>query len=263
MFFANLLTQSLHCIQAAEMIASPSILLRGQMRQFQLREATSDALVFDRIIAKRQYDLRRLRRVNELGEFVAGAIKATGKHPLVLDLGANIGASSMFFADHIQDALVVALEPDPGNFKVLTENIDPLCVQPMLAAISSSKGYARLVDPGEGHWGYRTEKMTAQANAPGLVPCLTVNDIYAQLHSRCFPFLVKIDIEGSEADLFSRNTEWVARTPLIIVELHDWLLTKGGSSRSFLRCISRHNRDFVSLGEEIYSIANDLGRRSP
>jgi hypothetical protein len=58
--------------------------------------------------------------------------------------------------------------------------------------------------------------------------------------------------------VFSENTEWIARTPLVIVELHDWLLPKAGTSRPFLQCISQLNRDFVSIGEDIYSIANDL-----
>ena len=38
------------------------------------------------------------------------------------------------------------------------------------------------------------------------------------------PFIVKVDIEGFEADLFSANTQWVGRTPIIITELHNWLI---------------------------------------
>ena len=70
------------------------------------------------------------------------------------------------------------------------------------------------------------------------------------------PFLAKIDIEGAEADLFSRDTDWIDQFPLIIVELHDWLLPKQGTSRNFLRCIAARNRDFVYLGENIFSIRN-------
>lgn len=70
--------------------------------------------------------------------------------------------------------------------------------------------------------------------------------------------MVKIDIEGGESDLFSANTEWVAKTPLIIIELHDWLLTGTANSRTFLQCIAGHNRDFVHIGENVFSIDNDL-----
>ena len=70
--------------------------------------------------------------------------------------------------------------------------------------------------------------------------------------------LVKVDIEGAESDLFADNTEWVARTPLLIIELHDWLMPKGRTSQSFLQCIAKHDRDIVYRGEDIYSIANDF-----
>jgi FkbM family methyltransferase len=233
-------------------VSSRSISVRGQTRPFYLRDGTSDVTVFDQVITRRQYDLRRLKRVSDLVAYLAHR-KAGGKAPFILDAGANIGASAMFFADHIQDAVILALEPDAGNFALLSKNIDRRYVQPMQTALSSTGGFARIVDPGEGHWGYRTEKQDGSG-----IPCVTVNDIYAQAEARCFPFIVKIDIEGGEADLFSQNTEWVSRTPLLIVELHDWLLPRTGNSRHFLRCVSQLDRDFVYIGEDIYSISNSI-----
>jgi hypothetical protein len=90
------------------------------------------------------------------------------------------------------------------------------------------------------------------------VPNVTINDIYRARGAGFFPFIVKIDIEGAERELFSDNIEWVARTPLIIIELHDWMLPKAGTAAPFLACMSRHDRDFVSRGENVYSFANDL-----
>ena len=36
--------------------------------------------------------------------------------------------------------------------------------------------------------------------------------------------LIKIDIEGGESELFEKNIEWIEKFPLIIIELHDWML---------------------------------------
>ena len=91
--------------------------------------------------------------------------------------------------------------------------------------------------------------------------CITVNEIYASRSQDCSPFIVKIDIEGGESALFSTNTEWVATTPLIIIELHDWLLPGKAASRSFLQCIAGQDRDFVYIGENIFSIDNNLTMR--
>lgn len=70
------------------------------------------------------------------------------------------------------------------------------------------------------------------------------------------PYIAKIDIEGGEEALFSCDTEWVDRFPLLIIELHDWLLPRSGSSRNFLSCVARRDRDFVYLGENVFPIRN-------
>jgi FkbM family methyltransferase len=234
---------------------SRDILVRGKTRPFYLRDGTTDDQIFELILARRQYDLERLRRANELASFLSRQHKDTGKRRIIIDAGANIGASTVFFADHVPDAFIFAIEPE-ANFRLLSKNVENLqSVRAVEAAIAAKKGRMRVIDPGIGHWGFRTESTSA---ADGTVPCITVSDIYRQMEARCFPFLVKVDIEGGEADLFSANTKWVARTPVIVVELHDWLLPKSANSRAFLQCISTLNRDFVYIGENIYSIANDL-----
>ena len=229
----------------------------GKTRKIHFRAKTTDEPVLRQILVQQQYNLGRLRRANELRGFLERQ-KATGKAPLIVDAGANIGAAAIFFASVIPDAMVVAIEPDAENFRLLDMNVAGLRVEAVRAAVSASTGAARLIDPGEGHWGYRTENLPDGVAADGAVPRVTINDIYRRHAADCFPFLVKIDIEGGEADLFSGATEWVARTPVVIVELHDWLLTRSANSRTFLQCIAQLDRDFVFLGEDVYSIANDL-----
>jgi hypothetical protein len=60
------------------------------------------------------------------------------------------------------------------------------------------------------------------------------------------------------ADATACNTGWVAGTPLIVTELHDWLFPRQGTALPFLRCVSALDRDFVYSGEDVFSIANDL-----
>ncbi len=229
---------------------------RGR-RQFHFRQESSDEVVFKQVLEQQQYDLRRLRRVSELFGFVQRQ-EARGLRPLVVDAGANIGASAVYFAGNLPNVLVVAIEPDLENFKLLCKNVEGTGVEPVHAAVSSTGGRAQVFDPGEGHWGYRTRPIAEDGAEAGSVNRVTVNEIYSSHATGFFPFIVKIDVEGAEQDVFSENTEWIARTPLVIVELHDWMLPKAGTSRPFLRCISQLNRDFVTIGEDVYSIANDL-----
>ena len=94
------------------------------------------------------------------------------------------------------------------------------------AAVSATTRRARVVDPGRGSWAYRTQSIADDDTATDAVPRIRINDIFQAHTAAKFPFTIKIDIEGAEGDLLSGNTEWVAHTPLIIVELHDWLLPR-------------------------------------
>jgi len=229
----------------------------GGQRKFFFRDKTTDERVLHEAFRNQQYELGRLRRSSELKDFLARQ-KKTGKSPLVIDAGANIGASAIVFASMIPGAKVVAIEPHAENFEFLARNVERLPIEPMRAALSAALGHARVVDPGEGHWGYRTENLSSAAPASAAIPRVTVGEIYERYSGTAFPFIVKVDIEGGEADLFAANTEWVGNTPLLIVELHDWLLPRSASSRMFLRCVSQLDRDFVYIGEDVYSIANNL-----
>jgi len=228
----------------------------GTKRQFYFRAKSSDENVIDAIFVKRQYDMfAGLPRVRELLTHIHNIQQSTGRNPLIVDAGANIGASSISLSGSAPGAVVVAIEPDAGNYRLLRQNTEGLNIEPIHAAISSNAGRMRIIDPGQGHWGYRTQP--TKNNTPDSVVCITINDLYKRYRQTCFPFITKIDIEGGEADLFSDNTEWVELTPILIIELHDWLLPKSGNSRSFLRCISGLNRDFLFFGENVYSISND------
>jgi FkbM family methyltransferase len=237
--------------------SSAPFLLGTTTRQLFFRKQSTDESVIKQVLIDQQYNLARIGRSGELLAF-AKQQEANGRRPLIVDAGANMGAASIYFIANMPNALVVAIEPDLENFKLLSKNVEGLNVEAIRSAISFATGRVRVVDPGRGHWAYRTQPISEGADVGDAVPSITINDIYDSHRSAFFPFIVKIDVEGAEADLFSGNTEWVARTPIIIIELHDWLLPKGGTSRPFLECISKMNRDFVYLGEDVYSIANDL-----
>lgn len=226
-------------------------------RHILFRPGTSDQAVIDQIFAYHNYDLARLRRGQELFD-IYDRLAASSRLPLVIDAGANIGASAIYFDYRFRDAHVIAIEPEQDNFDLLRANTCGTRVECIHAALTARPGFANVIDPGEGCWGYRTTASDSTANMEQLVECVTINELYESHSESCAPFIVKIDIEGGESDLFSANTEWVAQTPLIIIELHDWLLVGEANSRAFLRCISEQDRDFVYVGENIYSIDNKI-----
>jgi FkbM family methyltransferase len=218
------------------------------------RADTSDEHVIWQIFARGDYDLAMLRRFTEIRAFVERRHR-DGLRPLIIDAGANIGVSAVFFALTFPTALVVAIEPEAGNFDLLVKNTQGLDVRCLKAALAAETGEVAVVDTGGGSWAFRTEK----SQAGDLIPCVTVDALYNEYcETGFYPFLAKIDIEGGEQDVFARNTGWVARTPVIVAELHDWLFPRQGTALPFLRCVSALDRDFVYSGEDVFSIANDL-----
>jgi FkbM family methyltransferase len=219
-------------------------------RTFRHRGTPADRGVVAQMFESQDYSFNRLQRGAELYALYEELVRS-GRRPLILDAGANIGAAAVFFAMHFPRAHIVALEPAANNFELLRANVAGLDVDARCAAIGAQDGEAALVDPGEGEWAYRT--------APGAgVPVHAASRLVAEkLAAGYQPYLAKIDIEGGEAELFSRDTGWAERFALLIVELHDWLLPRAGSARNFLRWAAERDRDFVYVGENVFSIANE------
>jgi FkbM family methyltransferase len=235
-------------------IVTLNLKLGGAQRPFHYRKGSSDEGVIAQVLKNSDYNFGRLQRGAELSALYR-QLTTSGKTPLIVDAGANIGASAVYFHHSFPEAQLIAIEPERGNFDLLRVNTERLPVECVQAALASSAGTFGVVDPGKGHWGYRT--VAGVDKAVHAVQSVMLNDIYAS-HADTVPFIAKIDIEGGESDLFAANTEWVDHTPIIIIELHDWMMPRAANSRAFLQCIAGRNRDFVYIGENIFSIDNTL-----
>jgi FkbM family methyltransferase len=227
-------------------------------RLFHYRAGTSDEPV-QQIFVQRDYDISRLSRAPDIVAFYQQVV-AQGRVPLIIDAGANIGASTLYLADTWPDARVIAIEPDTGNMDLLRGNTDGLSnVSCIHAALAAHTGEMLLIDPGVGHWGFRAfqpNEVSAEATVREHVPALGMDDLLRQFSHRYAPFLCKLDIEGGEKDLFADATGWIDRFPLLVIELHDWFFPRQAASHNFLHEMSVRDRDFVSRGENIFSISN-------
>ena len=226
----------------------------GIERRFYFRPSSTDESVIRQVFQQQQYSLHNLRRWPDIQGLVARNA-SQGRRPLVIDAGANIGASTVYFATKVPGSKVLAIEPVTNNVDILRRNTAGLDVEVIHAALSANAGISKVVDPGLGFWGFRTE--AALDKGDGVVN-VTIPDLLLTHREGCFPFAVKIDIEGAEREVFSANTEWIEHIPVIIVELHDWLLPKKATALPFLRAVSRYDRDFVQVGENAVSIANNM-----
>ena len=216
------------------------------------RGTPADNGVLHQIFLSQDYNIARLARASQLISFYQSVV-GNGGLPLIIDCGANFGASPVWFSTVYPGSVVVAIEPEEGNYDLLVQNTKGMRIESHLAAIGSTEGHTRVVDPGTGEWGYRT---AAEGSGP-LVKQLSMRDLVTTNMARGrIPFIAKIDIEGGESELFNHATEWIDFFPLIIIELHDWMLPGTGNSRNFIGSIAHRERDFLHLGENVFSIRN-------
>lgn len=141
----------------------------------------------------------------------------SGKVPIIIDAGANIGVSTVWFAHHYPKARIVAIEPDAASLALLRKNVAQRDCLVLEAAIGATPGFASLSNSGDMlSWTVQTTR------SPAGVPIITVDEA-AERSGGDQLFIVKIDIEGFEADLFESNLGWLDELTALFVEPHDWM----------------------------------------
>lgn len=209
-----------------------------------VRVGESDVAAVREIFADRDYDLGENSPVGSRIKARYLDIIRQGRVPVIVDAGANIGAASLWFRSVYPDAAIVAVEPEPQNGRILHLNLDQ---RPGFfvadAAIGAEAGFVTIENDQSG-WGARTAK------ASGGIPVITVADAVARVPDGA-SFMVKVDIEGFEAELFSKNVDWIDDAYAVIIEPHDWMLPGKLSSRSFQRAMAKHDFEMFLSGENL------------
>jgi FkbM family methyltransferase len=197
-----------------------------------LRGKSSDFRVFDEIFLKEQYNSHLLP-----------------KNPkVILDAGANIGLSSVYFANRFPNAQVFALEPENSNYELLsvnTENFENII--PFKKALWSHSTNLRLANPNSEKWAFNftesqqpSEKLYEAISIERFMIDYSVNEID----------ILKLDVEGAEKDIFSKNIDWIPKVKLLIVELHDRIVP--GCSREFFASTSQYKFEEYRKGENFF-----------
>ena len=166
-----------------------------------LRARTSDLMVYEEVIINGQY-----------------ACDLPGDPKVIVDVGANIGLTSAYFATRYPEARILAIEPEWENYRLLRRNLLPYKnVQPINAALWSSDTLVDLSEKSAESWAFRVEE-----SHKGSIPAFTLSTLLEQ-NSIKYVDLLKIDIEGAECEVFQGAPDWISKVGLLVIELHDRL----------------------------------------
>lgn len=222
----------------------------GYAAEILLRDSLSDHAIFWQCMVMEQYAIDHFPHAERL-QYAYQQALAAGKPPVIIDCGGNIGLSALWFARSFPEARVVVVEPDSDNFALLKRNTAHLQDQviALQGGVWSRRGYLRIVNPDSGSAAFRVE--CSEENIPSSLRAYTLDELH-RLGGGGELLIVKVDIEGSQKQLFAENTDWVANAHLITIELDDWLMPWQGTSRSFFACLSQYPFEYLLGGESIF-----------
>jgi FkbM family methyltransferase len=180
--------------------------LRLNGRVFPLRLRLGDIFVLGEILVDRQYELKTPVR----------------DAAVVVDAGANIGASALWFASRFPAARIDAFEPAADNFALLSANLAAVPgATPLRMAVGRAAGEIALFQ------GTSSATHSIVPGAPDLtglgvevVPMTTLAAHMAATGIRRIDIL-KIDVEGAELEVLAGLGDRIGDVGVIVGELHE------------------------------------------
>lgn len=196
-----------------------------------LRKKSSDIATFYQVLFNLEYQL---------------TIKE--EPSVIIDLGANIGLASVFFLNKYPNSIVIAVEPEKSNFDCLLKNTKEYTnIIAYNNGIWNKNANLEIKSSELGSWAFYVNEV--EKEIPNSVKAISINQIIEN-HSLKQIDILKIDIEGSEIELFSSNYEtWLPITRMIIIELHDWM--REGCAKQFFTTLVKYNFQLSHKGENL------------
>lgn len=137
---------------------------------------------------------------------------------LIVDVGANVGYSVVYFADKYPDAKLVAFEPHPTNITLLDRHVEINALQSRVniekVAVSNCNSELFLTDAG----GY-SALVESNENENEYLP-VKARDFFTWIGTRTVD-LLKMDIEGGEYAILNDARFKSTDIRMIVLEWHN------------------------------------------
>jgi len=135
-------------------------------------------------------------------------------NPLIIDCGANIGLSVIYFNKLLPGAKIIAYEPDDINFKLLNENVKQLNngkVELNKSAVWVTNGFISFENTG----GLGSKIGTGNESNNAKISCIRLRDKLIEKVD-----LLKMDIEGAEYNVICDIKDRLHFINNIFIEYH-------------------------------------------
>jgi len=172
----------------------------------------------------------------------------------IIDAGANIGMVTLFFANKYKNAKIISVEPENNNYELLVENTKNYSnITTIKSALWNDCREIYLYDC-DSNWGFQVGiDKTDNNDVKQLIKTISISKIMDDFNIDSIDIL-KIDIEGSEKEVFESNNDFIKKTNCIIIELHERL--KKGCNKAFFKNVKMFD-DIGIRKDNIYLSKNN------
>lgn len=142
----------------------------------------------------------------------------------VIDIGANIGNHTLFYATHTRASLIYPLEPNREARELLQKNLaanpgvkSKIRLDNLAVALGRASGYLERVEGPSNNLGATHFRATEVAGDQA-VACVSLDDLSFDGHVA----FMKIDVEGMELDVLDGAERMIAKfRPVIAIEINE------------------------------------------
>lgn len=214
--YDNLCTKGVVFKKSKNKTLISNLIIDNKKYYLTLRRDNSDIEVLKQVILEEEYKI--------LVEYLSKN-KDIDKEIIIIDGGANVGYTSVFFNKYFPKAKILAIEPVLENCEILKENF-------LLNRISNFEilnGGIHYEDSillinnkfrdGKS-WSTTLIQQNSNINNQTSIDVFSLQTIMKKYNISNIDIL-KLDIEGSEKGLFTNDTSWLSYVNNIAIEIHE------------------------------------------
>lgn len=194
-----------------------------------IRGSSVDVLIFYQVFCRNTYRVPKDGNIN-----------------VIIDAGAHVGLVSVYFACLAPMATIISVEMELVNFDRLVQNTKFYSrIHPVHAAIWPRQEALVQENPTGESWSFRCKAPDEHKVFDKTIDAITIEELQRLYNFDCID-LLKLDIEGGEAELFAEDCPWLNKIKHMYLEIHQ------GNWKTVFDRLSAFQYDGKIEGENIY-----------
>ncbi|MCF6129923.1 FkbM family methyltransferase [Flavobacterium sp. AS60] len=173
----------------------------------------------------------------------------------IIDAGCNIGLTSVYLSKYFPNSNFIIIEPDSSNFESIGDNFEMNDITTAIkikGGLWSKNTNLKLVNDfrDQNDWSYRVEETNEETDLKAYsIPFLMKEYNFDVVD------ILKIDIEGSEKELFSNgDISFLEKTKCVAIEIHD----EFDCREMIYAILKKYNFEYFETGDLTIGINQNL-----